>query len=135
MGFGLLEELQHLGYKPARKCSTFVIRPRFVSTDEFAEMSGLNKKTVQSLCVQGKISSLMVGTEARHKFLIDWAVAYEQLSKYSDAGIALQCVVEKGTPVTVDAIKRTKRQYVRRKKIDYHKLPADVLAKKKALKA
>ena len=135
MGFGLLEELQNLGYRPVKKCAVFTMRPRLVSTDEFAEMSGLTRKFVQALCTQKKLPCLMIGTESRHKFLIDWELAYERLREFADNGIALPCVVEKGKPVTLDSIQRTRRQYVRRKSVDYRKLPQDVLEKKKALKA
>lgn len=137
MGFGLIDELQKLGYQPAKKCKATVMeRPLTVSTAVFSMISGLKVGHVQSLCAQGLIPSVRVGKGGRFKYQVEWESAVKKLKEYAESGALLPCVIDKNNPVTIDTIKRTIIKKSRQKKgVDYRRLPEDVLQKKKILKA
>lgn len=136
MGFGLLEELQRLGYKPTKKCRTTVLsRPVMVTTSEFAEISGLKRDHVQSLCAKGMLPSVRVGSDRRYKVLVDWERGLEVLREYADHRVVLPHTVD-SNPVTVSDIRRLKRKTRKnsRSGSEYRKLPDGVAEKKRALK-
>ena len=138
MGFGLIEELQKLGYRPAQKCKATVMeRPLTVSTAEFARISGLKIGHVQVLCAQGLIPCVRVGQGGRYKYRVEWETALEWLRDSAECGALLSYAVGGTKPVTtVDLVKKIRNRKSRRKKgVDYRRLPDDVLAKKKLLKS
>ena len=75
-GFDFLQELTRAGYIPNKKCAIVVSRPTYVSTAEFAKMSGLKLCYIRKMCDEGKLPCLRISSK---KFLVEWENAEQEL--------------------------------------------------------
>lgn len=109
MGFGFefLQELTRAGYIPNRKCAIVVSRPTYVSTAEFAKITGLKLCYIRRLCDEGKLPCLRVSSK---KFLVEWESAEQELKNMQSITKTVHSVGNNVNPNKTIATPQRKRR-------------------------